>query len=585
MKYLNVALLLMMSFTLPVNHPAERTPAAEVRSPVDELLKAAIEARERGDYERAEKILREAQQIDSANADVGYYLGLTLFNLAKLTEAETELRSVLRINALYVDAKIALGRVLIALGKFPESERLLREAVAQSPDKVETYDALASLLLALKKNDEAIFILDLGLGRIPESPVLLIKKGMIYFINRDLKKASEIAETLTGLTDIIARYQGHLLLGKIAFEKTPGTIEVAESQILEAIDLEPIESEAYLTLSDIYISLWKFDKARALLEQAMDVVKDRSVIEKKLASLADLQKDVLNFSVFAGLSETSFKDGSESWKDFYLNAVWRIDPYKTLVFGFEKFARGGMHDETLKVEYIEKINKWVYLYMGAKVTVDPDFREENAFKFGTNFVLNPLKTGSTIIVAEAEAKTYDSDNIYFLTAGVDQNFGKNLVVSVRYFRVLTETQKDDFWTVKTTWSLTPRLDVSAHYGTMTEDISGRPLRGSTRGIGAEYRLDNRVSITGNYARINNDQYRANQVTVGLRVKFGPSTSSSSSSSRPRYEERAPAPRYETREPAPRSREGGKGPSARKPEPVKEEPAPKPVKKKKRFFFF
>lgn len=522
MKHLNVALLLMMSFSIPASYTGVRTPASEVRnSSVEELLKKALESRERGDFEGALALLREAQAIDPSHLDVGFYTGLTFYNLGNFEDSEKQLREVLSKAPLYVDAKIILGRVLIATGNLAESEKLLREAIAQTPDYIDAYDALSSNLLAQKKTDEAIFILDLGLARKPEDATLLVKKAKIYFVKKELKKAEELARALTGNTSLYGRYQGHVLLAKISFDENPMRIELATPDLEEAIDLEPTETEAYLVLSDIYVSMWKFDKAREVLEAGLEEVKDRARIEKKMADVASIEKGVLNFSVNAAYAQWNFKDGRSPWKEFYLDAVWKIDPYKTLVFGFERFSRGGVNDESVRVEYIEKVNKWVYLYASAKVTADPDFREKSAFKLGTNFVTNPLQTGSTVIVAEAETRNYDTGKIYFLTAGVDQYIGgEKLIINARVFRILTDSQDYNVWSLKTTWKLTPKVDVSANYGTMTEDVNGRLVRGTSRGVGAQYRINDRVSVTGNYQRVKNDVYQANQVTVGVKVNLG-----------------------------------------------------------------
>lgn len=529
MKYcLNIALLLMMSFTLPPMHPLERIPASEIqKTPVEDLIRQAMEARERGDFEGALNILREAQRHDPNHMDVAFYIGLTLYNLGKFEASEAQLREVLRNAPLYVDAKIILGRVLVALGNLPESERLLREAIAQTPDYMDAYDALASILMAQKKTDEAISVLDLGLARKPENAVLLVKKAKIFFISKDYKKSEVVARLLTGNTDIYGRYQGHVLLAKIAFENNPQDIGPATTELEDAIDIEPVESEAYLVLSDVYASMWKFEKAREVLDRALDNVRDRAQIEAKIAQMASLEKDVLNFSVNVSGAQWNFKDGRAPWREFYLDAVWRIDPYKTLVFGFERFSRGGINDESLRVEYVEKVNKWVYLYASAKVTIDPDFREKNAFKLGSNFVTNPLSIGSTVIVVEAEARTYDTGKVYFLTGGIDQYIGDSVIINARVFEVLTPNRNFTVWSVKTSWSLTPRLSVNANYGTQTEDTNGRLMRGTSKGVGAEYRINDRVSVTGNYQRVNNDAYRANQVTAGVKVKFGPTRSQQS----------------------------------------------------------
>lgn len=522
MNTLNVAFLLLMSFTSPAQQTGSRVPSSEVRpSPVEELLKKALESRQRGDFEEALKLLREAQLIDPKNNEVNFYTGLTLYNLGKFEESEAQLRTILQASPLYVDAKVILGRVLIALGKLLESERLLRESIAQSPDFMDAYDGLASNLLAQKKNDEAIFILDLGLARKPEEPTLLTKKAKVYFVEKKYPKALEVARLLTSITDLYGRYQGHILIAKISFEENPMQIELAVPDLQEAIDLVPVEAVAYLVLADVYISNWKFGDARTLLEQALDLVKDRSIIEKKILETTAVQEGVLNFSVTADFAQTNIKDSRDSWRDFYLNAVWRIDPYKTLIFGFQTFSRGGVNDESVRVEFIEKVNKWVYIYASAKATFDPDFREKSAFKIGTNFVTNPLKSGTTVFTLEAETRNYDEDKIFFLTGGVEQTFGDKLVISAKVFRVLSDDARSfNLVNIQATFKAEKNLDFTAHYGTNAEDFRGRPTRGETHGIGARYRLNDRLAVTGNYARVSTHSYRADQVSVGLRVSLG-----------------------------------------------------------------
>lgn len=526
MKHLALTALLLVSFS-PLGSSAGILPVDNiVKTPVEEILKRALEARERGDYEGALTLLREAQKIDPTNLDVGFYIGLTLYNLSQFDAAETTLRDVLKENATYVDAKLILGRILLIKGSFPESETLLREVLAQTPGYIDAYDALASTLLAQKKNAEAIEVLDQGLQQKPGATELLVKKAKILFLSRRYSEARDVAYELTGAIDIRARYEGHVLLAKVSFEEDPMHIGAVTPELEEAIELIPSENEAHLVLADVYISLWKFKKAREVLAEAIDVVKDRKAIELKLAQLESVEKDTLKYSVNAAYAQWGFKDNRAPWKEFYLDAVWRIDPYKTLVFGYESFTRGGMDDETLRIEYVQKLNKWIYLYAKATYTIDPDFREKYSAKIGSNFVINPLSIGATVIVAEAERRDYDTGKIYFLTGGIDQNVGEKLTLSARVFRVLTPAQDSTLWSLKTNWRLTPKASVNVNYGTVTEAVNGQLVRGTSRGAGVEYRVSDRVSVTGNYQRNRNDAYDARQVTVGLKVKLGPRGSGS-----------------------------------------------------------
>lgn len=488
---------------------------------VEELIKNALSARAQGRFEEALSLLRKAEAIQPANLDVQFYIGLTQYNLADILGAESTLRKVLAAESKYVDAKIILGRVLIAKGEFVESERLLREAIQQTPDYLDAYDALASNLAAQKKFIQAVVVLDQGLARAPSDVQLLVKKGKILFYDKQLEASQAVAEKLIASSDAGAKYQGLLLKAKIVFDKNPTRIGYASSLLLDAIDISNGDSEAHLVLADIYASTWKFKQAEDVLNDALIRVNDRSRIEIKLEDIKNLAQDVDRFQLAMSVSSWKFEDQRPGWQEYYLDGVWRIDPYKTLVLGVEQFTRDDLSDQTLRVEYSQKINKWIYTYAAGRMTIDPDFREKNGIKAGANFVTNPLTVGSTVFTTEAETRLYDTGRVYFLTGGVEQYIGKSFIVNAKIFRVLTDGKDFNVWSTKVTWNVTDRFSVNGGYGTMTEDVRGNLAHGHSYNLGAQYRINNRFSVVGNYTRHSNDLYKADQYTVGIKINLGP----------------------------------------------------------------
>lgn len=488
---------------------------------VEELIKLALQARSQGRFAEALVLIRKAESLEPKNLDVQFYLGLTQYNLGDISGAEATLRAILKVEPKYVDAKIILGRVLIAQSQFVESERLLREAIMQTPDYIDAYDALASNLAAQKKMLQAIQTLNQGLARSPNDIQLLVKKGKLLFIDKQLDAGLVVADQLIAQTSSVAKYQGHVLKAKIVFDKNPTRIGVAELNLRKAIEISNNDVEAHLVLADIYASVWKFQQAEDVLVDALSQSNDRNRIEVKLEEMKALEKDVEKFTIATSASSWSFDDNRASWQEFYLDGVWRIDPFKTVVLGLENFTRDDISDQTLRVEYSQKLNKWIYAYAAGRMTINPDFREHNGLKVGANFVTNPLPFGSTVIIAETESRFYEANKVYFLTAGVEQYIGNSFILNAKIFRVLSDGKDFNVWNTKLTWNVTDRWQVSGGYGTMTEDVSGRLRNGHSYNLGSQYRINNRFSVVGNYTRHSNELYKADQYTVGIKINLGP----------------------------------------------------------------
>lgn len=488
---------------------------------VEELIKLALKARAQGRFAEALELIKKAEVLEPKNLDVQFYLGLTQYNLGDIQGSEATLRAILKAEPKYVDAKIILGRVLIAQGQFVESERLLREAIIQTPDYIDAYDALASNLAAQKKMQQAIVVLDQGLARSPDDIQLLVKKGKLLFIDKQLDAGLVVADKLIAQASPVAKYQGHVLKAKITFDKNPTRIGVAETNLRKAIDISNGDVEAHLVLADIYASVWKFQQAEDVLVDALSQSNDRNRIEVKLEEMKALEKDVEKFTIATSASTWDFDDNRASWQEFYLDGVWRIDPFKTVVLGLENFSRDDISDQTLRVEYSQKLNKWIYAYAAGRMTINPDFREKNGVKVGANFVTNPLPFGSTVIIAETEGRFYEANKVYFLTAGVEQYIGKSFILNAKIFRVLTDGKDFNVWNTKLTYNVTDRWQLSGGYGTMTEDVSGRLRTGHSYNLGSQYRVNNRFSVVGNYTRHSNELYKANQYTIGIKVNLGP----------------------------------------------------------------
>lgn len=106
-------------------------------------------------YEEAEKELHEAIRLKPYYAEAHYNLGITLENQGKVREAEEEYREALRLKPDFAEGYNNLGNTLFKKGKFQEASKMYYEALRLKPDFVEVYNNLGVVLWKLGKPVEA----------------------------------------------------------------------------------------------------------------------------------------------------------------------------------------------------------------------------------------------------------------------------------------------------------------------------------------------------------------------------------------------------------------------------------------------
>ncbi len=92
---------------------------------------------------------QKAAQLDPAQADVHYTLGVTLWQQGEFARAVDELRSATRIRPDYAEAYYTLGTILKQQGNLQDSASSLREAIRLQPDFAGAHTTLAGVLRQL----------------------------------------------------------------------------------------------------------------------------------------------------------------------------------------------------------------------------------------------------------------------------------------------------------------------------------------------------------------------------------------------------------------------------------------------------
>ena len=128
-------------------------------------------------FNEAEPLLRRAQQHDTPNSEVAYYLGIAEDGLGHTREAQTSYEIAFRQADLRGPAAIRLGELRAREGDLNGAASFLRAAVAAEPSNIRAEEELEAVLRALGERAEADEMASAGLRANPLSAFLIEDTG------------------------------------------------------------------------------------------------------------------------------------------------------------------------------------------------------------------------------------------------------------------------------------------------------------------------------------------------------------------------------------------------------------------------
>ena len=181
--------------------------------------------------------MQKAAQLNPAQADIHYTLGVTLWQEGDFPKASDELRAAIRAKPDYAEAYYTLGTVLKQQGSLQDAATALRQAIRLQPDFMGAHTTLASVLR--QQGDTA--------GAAAES-----------------RAGEQIAKQKTSLqTATFVTNSGRRLLDV-------GDVEGAVAQFRSAITLVPTYAPAHLHLAQALQR--KGEKAEAQRDKKIEVI-------------------------------------------------------------------------------------------------------------------------------------------------------------------------------------------------------------------------------------------------------------------------------------------------------------------------
>ena len=205
--------------------------AAGPGSPATPVLRAAAAAVSQRDFAQAQKLLREARQLDPSAPGVDYQLATVAFAQGQLEEAKTCLnRSLARRDAV-ADSNNLLGAILLRENDLPAAISCLQAASEADPKMVQPYVNLASA----------------------------------YRLNFEPLKAVPVLRTASGLNP--AQRSVYEFRTRLALLEAGETNDI-QKQLSEKLAAGEVEADWLLTAAALDLRQGRTDQAAVRLEQA-----------------------------------------------------------------------------------------------------------------------------------------------------------------------------------------------------------------------------------------------------------------------------------------------------------------------------
>ncbi|MDH4048804.1 MAG: tetratricopeptide repeat protein [Gammaproteobacteria bacterium] len=271
---------------------------------VDALHLLALVRKQQGDFDEAEKLMRDCLRREPRRADIWANLGNLYSNASRYEEAETAYRRSFALDTTFRPARLGLARMLLKsgqllpavteaqvlldanrgdadaltvigtarreLGQYTEAESALRDAIAINPRNGVARHNLGSLLAHLSRSEEALEELEAAAACGIRGPDISFNIASALFALNRLEDADRLLTST--VTQLPRDARAHRLLCKLRFMR--GNSDYT-SELGSAVRRFPQDTELRLTLSQVLRGGGLLDEALEALQQAPEPAEPR----------------------------------------------------------------------------------------------------------------------------------------------------------------------------------------------------------------------------------------------------------------------------------------------------------------------
>lgn len=156
---------------------------------IQPLLRRAIIALNKEDFEVGGKLAIEVLERDEENGVAWYLLGIARERAGDFPSSVKAYEAALRLLPTHAEVANDLGRLAYRMGMHEQAEKLFRHYVDHAPDRPEGINNLASVIRDRGRREEAIELLRAAIMERPDAHMLWNTLGTILIENGDLQSA------------------------------------------------------------------------------------------------------------------------------------------------------------------------------------------------------------------------------------------------------------------------------------------------------------------------------------------------------------------------------------------------------------
>ncbi len=256
---------------------------------VPELLKRARNEVALGRFAKGEATYREILRKERTNLEAMTELA-AVYHRTKNSENCLKVLSDIKeyIATLENPDRLVIFRYryILALAQIQRGDRaagheILSDLIGQEKAFVPGYAALASSYLAIGKDQMAKFIVERGLDRGKEDPTLYNILGVIFERQGKTTQARENYNKALALSDGFAP----ALVNRANLNVKQSEYRLAETDLKKALDYDPLNIEAMISLAAVQRQTGRIDLAKNLLSRVLEVSPESAEARFNLALL------------------------------------------------------------------------------------------------------------------------------------------------------------------------------------------------------------------------------------------------------------------------------------------------------------
>jgi protein O-GlcNAc transferase len=237
---------------------------------VNNLLQSALEYRQAGKLEQAERIYNEVLELRPRNADAYYGLGNIMQDRGKLDEAITSYKKTIQLKPNLAGAYYNLGSIFKEKGQIDEAIQYYQKCMRLDPTYAGTYNTLGAIFQNKKKFDEAIQHFRQALLLDPNFDQPYNNLGLVFQEKGQLDDAIQYYQKALQLNPNYAK--AHYNLGNAFQEK--GQLDEAIACYQKVSELTPEFIEVYQRLGTALQKKGEGDRAIECYRRALSLNPD-----------------------------------------------------------------------------------------------------------------------------------------------------------------------------------------------------------------------------------------------------------------------------------------------------------------------